>query len=49
MISPGRGRIQEDRGGHRADLPVMFVISFIVPGVLLQWETLRQVVWIEVR
>ncbi len=30
-------------------LPVLFVISFIVPGVLLQWEMLRQVVWIEVR
>ena len=30
-------------------VPVIFVISFIVPGVLLQWEMLRQVVWIEVR
>jgi len=30
-------------------VPVLFVISFIVPGVLLQWEMLRQVVWIEVR
>lgn len=29
-------------------VPVLFVISFIVPGVLLQWEMLRQVVWLEV-
>lgn len=29
-------------------LPTLFVISFIVPGVLLHWEMLRQVVWIEV-
>jgi hypothetical protein len=27
-------------------LPVLFVISFIVPGVLLQWEILREAVWI---
>ncbi|GAA5129897.1 hypothetical protein JIN84_03950 [Luteolibacter yonseiensis] len=30
-------------------LPVSFAISFIVPGVILQWELLRQVHWIEVR
>lgn len=30
-------------------LPVLFVISFMVPGVLVQWEMLRQVVWLEVR
>lgn len=30
-------------------VPVLFVISFIVPGVLLQWEMLREVVWIDVR
>jgi hypothetical protein len=30
-------------------VPVLFVISFIVPGVLLQWEMLRQTVWIIVR
>lgn len=30
-------------------VPVLFVISFIVPGVLLQWEALREVVWIDVR
>lgn len=30
-------------------VPVMFVISFIVPGVLLQWEMLRQVPWINIR
>ncbi|MES2921715.1 MAG: hypothetical protein V4819_09215 [Verrucomicrobiota bacterium] len=29
-------------------VPVLFVISFIVPGVLVQWEMLRQVVWLEV-
>lgn len=28
-------------------LPVLFAISFIVPGVLLQWELLRQVAWFE--
>ncbi len=27
-------------------VPVLFVIAFIVPGVLLQWEMLRQVPWI---
>lgn len=30
-------------------VPVLFVISFIVPGVLLQWEALRETVWIVVR
>jgi len=30
-------------------VPVLFVIAFIIPGVLLQWEMLRQVHWIEVR
>ena len=30
-------------------LPVLFVISFIVPGVLVLWEMLRQEVWQEVR
>lgn len=30
-------------------VPVLFVISFIVPGVLLQWEALRETVWISVR
>lgn len=30
-------------------VPILFVIAFIVPGVLLQWEILRQVHWIEVR
>lgn len=30
-------------------IPVLFVIAFIVPGVLLQWEILRQVPWIDVR
>ena len=29
-------------------VPVLFVISFIVPGVLLQWEILRQVPWIDI-
>lgn len=29
-------------------VPVLFVISFIVPGVLLQWEALRETVWINV-
>ncbi len=28
-------------------VPVLFVISLIVPGVLLQWEVLRETVWIE--
>ena len=27
-------------------VPVMFIISFIIPGVLLQWEMLRQVIWL---
>lgn len=26
-------------------VPVLFVISFIVPGVLLQWEVLQEVNW----
>jgi hypothetical protein len=30
-------------------VPVLFVISFLVPGVLLQWEGLRETVWIDVR
>jgi hypothetical protein len=30
-------------------VPVLFVISFIVPGVLLQWEALRETIWIVVR
>jgi hypothetical protein len=30
-------------------VPVLFVISFIVPGILLQWEVLRETVWIDVR
>lgn len=30
-------------------VPVLFVISFIVPGILVQWEMLRETVWIEVR
>ncbi len=30
-------------------IPTLSVISFIVPGVLLQWEILRQVPWIEIR
>jgi hypothetical protein len=25
------------------------VISFIVPGVIVQWEMLRETAWIEVR
>ena len=28
-------------------VPVLFVVSLIVPGVLLQWEVLREVVWID--
>lgn len=28
-------------------LPVLFAISLLVPGVLLQWELLRQTHWIE--
>jgi hypothetical protein len=27
-------------------VPTLFVISFIVPGVLLQWEMLRQTIWL---
>jgi hypothetical protein len=27
-------------------VPVMFVIAFIIPGVLLQWEMLRQEIWL---
>ena len=30
-------------------VPVLFVISFIVPGVLVQWEMLRETAWVEVR
>ena len=30
-------------------VPVLFVISFIVPGILVQWEMLREAVWIEIR
>lgn len=30
-------------------VPVLFVIAFIIPGVLLQWEILRQHHWIEIR
>lgn len=29
-------------------VPVLFVISFLVPGVILQWEMLRQVPWIDI-
>jgi hypothetical protein len=29
-------------------VPVLFVISFIVPGVLLQWEMLQDVHWVEI-
>jgi hypothetical protein len=29
-------------------VPVLFVISFIVPGVLLQWEVLRETGWIDI-
>ena len=29
-------------------VPVLFVISFIVPGILLQWEVLRDVHWVEI-
>ncbi|MEO6475388.1 MAG: hypothetical protein ABIQ96_09735 [Luteolibacter sp.] len=28
-------------------VPVLFVIAFIIPGVLLQWEMLRQTPWLE--
>lgn len=30
-------------------VPVLFVISFIVPGVLLQWEALQETAWVEIR
>ena len=30
-------------------VPVLFLFSFIVPGVLLQWEALRETIWIDVR
>ena len=30
-------------------VPILFVISFLVPGVLVQWEMLRETLWIEVR
>ena len=30
-------------------VPVLFVISSLVPGVLLHWEVLREAVWIHVR
>ena len=30
-------------------VPVLFVISFIVPGVLLQWEALQETAWMEIR
>jgi hypothetical protein len=36
-----------DDGGMYA--LVLFVISFLVPGVLLQWVALRETVWISVR
>lgn len=29
-------------------VPVLFVISFIVPGVLLNWDALIEVNWVEV-
>ncbi len=29
-------------------VPVLFVISFIVPGILLQWDALRDVHWVEI-
>lgn len=28
-------------------VPVLFVISFLIPGVILQWEMLRQAPWID--
>lgn len=28
-------------------VPVLFVVAFIIPGVLLQWEMLRQVPWLD--
>jgi len=30
-------------------VPVLFVIAFLMPGVLLQWEMLRDSAWIEIR
>lgn len=30
-------------------VPVLFVVAFIVPGVLLQWEMLRQTPWVDIR
>lgn len=30
-------------------VPVLFVISFIVPGVLLQWEALGESAWVDIR
>ena len=30
-------------------VPVLFVIAFLVPGVLLQWEMLRETAWVEIR
>jgi hypothetical protein len=30
-------------------VPVMFVVAFIIPGVLLQWEILRHTPWIDLR
>lgn len=30
-------------------VPVLFVIAFLVPGVLVQWEMLRESVWIDIR
>jgi hypothetical protein len=30
-------------------VPVLFVIAFLVPGVLLQWEMLRESAWIDIR
>ena len=28
-------------------VPVLFVIAFIVPGILVQWEMLQETVWIQ--
>ncbi len=30
-------------------LPALFTIAFIIPGILLQWEVLREGPWISVR
>ncbi len=30
-------------------VPVLFVIAFLVPGILLQWEMLRETAWVEIR